>query len=123
MFLLIDVFPREEEIGFNQVRICSRCGKAGAVRVFMICTCLRLFFIPVFRWNYRYIARMECCGDTVELDQETGEAIRRGEITSLDERFFPDHSAYRVPAKKVCMGCGFTTEEDWDFCPRCGRRF
>ena len=89
----------------------------------MVYSYLSLFFIPVFKWGRRYYVRTTCCGASVELDGELGRRIARGEAVSLPESIIPAGSGYwNQNGHKRCVNCGFETDEDYQFCPKCGGR-
>lgn len=72
---------------------------------------------------------MSCCSAIYELEPEIGKAILRGEepaITSADLHLVQEGKYTRTwqegsgsPHKK-CMRCGFETDEDYNYCPKCG---
>ena len=66
-----------------------------------------------------------------ELDPEVGKALlqgRQADIKSSDltlvqegrRRGYYDSGTYKT--WKKCGNCGFETEEDFEYCPKCGRR-
>lgn len=77
-----------------------------------------MFFIPVFKWGKRYCVRTTCCDAVVEIDRELGRQIERGQVRALPETIIPANDA--DTGKKRCRVCGFETEEDFQFCPKCG---
>ena len=98
----------------------------------MVYSYLSLFFIPVFKWGRRYYVRTTCCDTSVEIDAELGRRIDRGEVTSLPESIIPLDSQRwgqmntqeqpQAQHRKRCAACGFETEEDYQFCPKCGAK-
>jgi Predicted membrane protein len=64
---------------------------------------------------------MTCCGSSCQIDGELGRRLERGEITSIptEELRF----GYQGVRKKICSSCGFTTTEDYQYCPKCGEKF
>lgn len=120
MFFIIGISQKEKKLNFDQLLVCKCCGKYGHIEVFMTYTYLMFFFIPIIKWNKRYYARMNCCNSVCELDLHLGKAIEKGEITqlNLDELDF----GYRESNVKHCFNCGFTTGEDYRFCPKCGKQ-
>ena len=122
MLFIMGITEGRKEFDFNQVMTCSACGYMGSFRVFMTYTVLSLFFIPCFKWNKRYYVRSTCCNAVYELDPELGKRIARGE----DVRIQPENLTRvlnRGYTVKRCKNCGYATEEDFDFCPKCGERF
>ncbi len=153
MFFIMGISNGRRDFDFTQMVICSACGRYGRYVVYMTYTFLSLFFIPTFRWNRRYFVQMSCCGTTYLLNPEVGRQIARGEDVQIrpedlqrvgyDQGSWEDSgwnranwtvdsgdnssgaygNAYGAGPTKRCTNCGFTTNEDFDFCPKCGRQF
>ena len=129
MFFMMGIFPEEKQLDFTQTGICPACGRLGRYEVFRTCSCLSLFFIPIWRWGKQYRVRMNCCGAVYALDAEIGRRIARGEAAAirpedLDGPIGPaveDH--FRRAPRHRCRFCGYETDENFDYCPKCGRRF
>ena len=89
------------------------------------------FSLSAVKWNKRFYVQMSCCSAIYELEPEIGKAILRGEepsITSADLHLVQEGKYTRTwqegsgnPHKK-CMRCGFETDEDYNYCPKCGGR-
>lgn len=122
-------------IEYLKTVICSRCGAYGRYEVYMTYMYFSFFFIPLFKWNRRFYVRMSCCGTVYELNPETGGKLLRGigvEISDGDLTLCRDgngnpwgetESRLQVGSmKKRCPDCGYATEEDFTFCPKCGSR-
>ena len=122
MFFIMGITDGRKDFDFNQVMTCAICGSMGSYRVFMTYTVLSLFFIPCFKWNKHYYVQSTCCNAVYELDPEIGKRITRGEDVKIQQDYLTRvlDRGYTV---KRCKNCGFTTEEDFDFCPKCGERF
>ena len=89
------------------------------------------FFIPLFKWNKKFYVKMSCCEAVYELDPEKGKALARGQqadITQADLTLVQEgnrRSSYENGSYKVwkkCVRCGYETEEDFEYCPKCGGR-
>lgn len=127
MFFMMGITPGRKEFDHTQTEICGVCGRYGRYQVFMTYMVLSLFFIPCFKWNKQYYVQTSCCGTLYELDSEIGKRIARGE----DVEILPEHlcrvedgsnGGYGSATYKRCMNCGFETTEDFEYCPKCGRR-
>ncbi len=123
MFLIMGIQDGRKQLDFDQLVVCGACGKYGHVQVYMYYTYFMLFFIPVFKWNKRYVVVMNCCNSSCELDIETGMAIARGELSRLNEADLKFTRNYQNFSNKVCENCGYETSEDFDYCPKCGTKF
>ncbi len=131
MFFMIGITTGRKDLSCNQMIICSHCGKYGRYSVYMTYTVLSLFFIPCFRWNRKYYVTTGCCGVTYRLDPETGRKIARGEAVEItpdkltlilrEEWGYGGGNSGGLVLTKRCSNCGFTTEEDYDYCPKCGK--
>ena len=124
MFFMMGITDGRKVFDFTQTVICNICGKYGRYQVFMTYTVLSLFFIPCFKWNKHFYVETSCCNTLYELDPEIGKRIAKGE--SLEIR--PDDlTKVNIPGYsnryKRCSNCGYETNEDFEFCPKCGVKF
>ena len=123
MFFMMGITPGEKQLNYDQMIICNQCGSYGRYQVWMTWTCLSLFFIPVFKWNKHFYVRTTCCNTTYELDPEIGRQIAREENVEI----VPEHltriggGRYIQSNRRTCQYCGYSTEEDFRYCPKCGR--
>jgi len=121
MFFMMGITDERRELDFAQMTVCKACGAYGRYRVFMTCTLLSLFFIPCLKWNKKYFVQSSCCGALYELSGEAGVRIARGEDVQIrPEDLTPLRAGCAV---RRCASCGYATDQDFDFCPKCGRRF
>ena len=120
MFFIMGISQGRKKLNFDQMIVCNNCGKYGHLEVYMIYSYLSFFFIPLIKWGLSYCVRTTCCDTVIPIDNELGRQIERGEVISLPESIIPDN--YRYSPKRRCSSCGFETEEDFQFCPKCGRR-
>ena len=124
MFFIMGIDPRHKQLQYNNsVFICDRCGQYGRYEVFMTYMCFSLFFIPILKWNKQYFVRTTCCKAQYELDPNIGLAIARGN----DVEIRPEHlrlvGGSAQSSYKRCSQCGFSTTEDFRYCPSCGKEF
>lgn len=119
-----------KEINYDFVKtvICSQCGSYGRYQIFMTYMYFSFFFIPLFKWNKRFYVKMSCCGTVYELNPETGKSLLKGEPVDLSQQDLTlvekgTKPYYGYQGNKVCENCGYETGEDFEFCPKCGRRF
>ena len=131
MFFIMSITTGRKDIPFHQTMICSCCGKYGHFSVYMTYTVLSLFFIPCFKWNRKYYVTTSCCNTTYQLDPEIGKGIARGEYIEIRQEdlslvsnpgwYHTSEDHKTLTMVKRCANCGFTTEEDYDYCPKCGK--
>ena len=117
MFFIMSINSEEEKLDFYETAICPSCGGFGRAEVFCTFSHFTLFFIPLFAFSRRYYIKMSCCGAVCEMDKETGDAIRKGQITHIDL------TRYGFKRIRRCPKCGYIPQDnDFDFCPKCGAR-
>ncbi len=120
---MMGITQGRKDFDYNRMIICSHCGSYGRYQVFMTYMCLSLFFIPCFKWNKQYFVQSTCCNTVYILDPEVGRRIAGGEDTEiLPQHLTEVRPGYRSGVKK-CSNCGYETQEDFEFCPKCGKRF
>ena len=110
-----------KDFDHNQVMTCPICDSYGSYRVFMTYTVLSLFFIPLIKWGKRYFVETTCCNAVYELDPEVGRSIARGDDVQIRQEDLT-RVVERGYSVKRCKNCGYTTDEDFEFCPKCGNR-
>lgn len=136
MIFIWGINQGHKEFAYDRMAICKACGSYGRYMVYMTYTVLTLFFIPTFRWRRRYFVRSSCCGSVYQLAPEVGRQIARGEEPEIRpedltlvqrgtaaQGMGEDSIPYGKPFRRHCSACGYTTEEEFEYCPKCGRRF
>lgn len=123
MFFMMGITQGRKDFDYSQTIICNQCGSYGRYQVFMTYMCLSLFFIPCFRWNRQYYVQSTCCNTIYALDPEIGRQIARGEQTEILPQHLTKIQAGFKSRFRRCESCGYETREDFEFCPKCGRRF
>lgn len=123
MFLIFGITQGEKRLGFDQTAVCPCCGRYGRYEVFMTYMCFSLFFIPIVKWNKRYYVKTICCHAVCEIDRELGERIRKGQAGEIRESdlHFGCYGDTDKHGAKRCENCGYETEEDFQYCPKCGK--
>ena len=130
MFFICGINQEEKELGSFGPYICGACGSYGRYQVYITYMCLSLFFIPILKWSQRYYVRTSCCQSLYELDPEVGKQIQHGESVEIRPEDMTlirrGNSGCRgwqnSPRRHVCPACGYETEEDFAYCPKCGTR-
>ena len=131
MIFIGGISQGQKILDYVKTVICDRCGGYGRYQVYMTYMYFSFFFIPLFKWNKRFYVKMSCCDAVYELDPEMGKALLHGQqvdikssdLTLVQEgrrRGYYDSGTYKT--WKKCGNCGFETEEDFEYCPKCGRR-
>ena len=138
MFLIIFVKPD-----------CKEIGVAGEYRIMETCERLYLFFIPTFGWNRQYFAVAQD-GTAYPIREEAAKAVKSGEKRSLAQEDFTGPACeasmgyinspgndrtgtdtgrgYSLNSngtdvhRKKCPYCGFSTTENFTYCPKCAEK-
>lgn len=123
MFFMMGITQGRKNLEFYQMVICDRCGKYGRYNVFMTYTVLSLFFIPVLKWGKKYFVQMSCCETVYQLNPDVGRRIEHGERTEIHPEDMKSVNGQNDIRRKRCDQCGFSTEEEFIYCPKCGKKF
>jgi hypothetical protein len=119
VFLIFGISSGRKKLDFHQAMVCAVCGGYGRYEVFMEYMYFSLFFLPIFKWNKTYYVKSSCCGSIYRIDKELGGRIARGEnVTLREEDLQPVQTGHKY-GRKRCSRCGFETEEDYQYCPKC----
>ena len=123
MFFIMGINQGRKIFEYNQMIICDHCGSYGRYQVFMTYTYLSIFFIPCFKWNKQYYAQSTCCNTVYTLDSEIGRQIAGGQDVEILPQHLVKVQAGYCGTYKKCDNCGYETQENFEFCPKCGRKF
>lgn len=120
MIFIFGMSSKEEKLDFSQTIICPNCGAYGRLELFMTYSYFSLFFIPLFKWNKKYLVRSTCCDSIYTINDDLGRDIEKGIKTRIEESDLePIHTGYR---QKYCSNCHFPIEPEFQYCPRCGTK-
>lgn len=122
MFFIMGISDGRKQLDFSQMSTCPACGAYCRYQLFVTYTALSLFFIPIWKWNRRYVVESSCCGAAFELCTALGQRIERGESVEIRPEDLRPLGGGRSNFKR-CAHCGYATAEDFAFCPKCGQRF
>lgn len=126
MFFFFGIMNDQKNLNFHQPMTCDVCGRMGQYQVFVTYMVLSIFFIPIFKWGRTYYVRTSCCGSLYQLRPEVGRAIERGENVTIQQTdLYLEQRGQNQQGKwtKICYNCGYTTTEDFEYCPKCGKKF
>ncbi|AKA67438.1 zinc-ribbon domain-containing protein [Clostridium scatologenes] len=82
-----------------------------------------IFFIPIFKWNIRYLLICNNCNTIYEIPKEKGIRAENGEdsaITYWDLKIIGNYNG--AQAQLRCSRCGRGIDSNFEFCPYCGER-
>ena len=120
MFFIFGMSNDKKLLHISDVEIHDHCGRFGRHEVFMTYDYFSLFFIPVFKWNKKYFVVYNCCGKVYSLPKDIGEDIERNGNPNFTERDLIYDDEGEVPPN-ICTYCGYITEDDYTYCPNCGK--
>ena len=119
MFLIMGTDAKIQQLG-TVGAVCPKCGRSCS---FSLCKCysfLHLFFLPLFRWNVRYIATCPGCACLYDVDPEAGRAAEKGRLATLPaSALTPRRDSGSVGA---CPRCGAVNPPGSAYCTRGGSR-
>lgn len=125
MFFIMGISNGRKEINYDSggMNICKSCGAYCRYSVFCTYMYLSLFFMPVFKWSKQYYVECSACNCCTRLKNEIGKRIERGGAVHISSDDFEDELMFRGNSVRVCQNCGYKTQEDFEYCPKCGSQF
>lgn len=81
-----------------------------------------MFFIPLFKWSKRYLVECLNCGTIFTLNKEIGKRIEYGENVTISSDVLEASASFSNAQYKKCFNCGYMTEPNFDYCPKCGNK-
>lgn len=117
MFFIGGILQKEKLLNFYQLFTCPNCKQLTSIKVIMTYSYFHFFFIPIFSWNKRYFIQCENCGSYSEISKDVGKQIEKGIDVRIDESYYHFSTKH-----KQCSTCGYTTQENFEYCPKCGNK-
>lgn len=121
MFFIFGIMNKQKDLPFHQIITCRECGAYSRYQVYMTYMVLSLFFIPCLKWNRKYYVCTACCHTLYQLDSTIGKRIARGEQVEIRAEHLKKIGK-NASFRKKCSSCGFSTWENFAYCPKCGRK-
>lgn len=128
----IGIFGIEEKakaIRQIEVSMCPFCTKRGTHTLFKVYSYFHFFFIPIFRWNVRYLLQTSCCNRVYLItNAQLAHDLERGidvPITLADVelfRRFDQDFGYEDARSDFCPNCQRRVSKTFLYCPYCGSK-
>ena len=124
MFLIMGISNGQKELDYTSdgLNICKNCGAYCRYRVYCTYMSFTLFFIPLFKWSKKYMVECLNCGTIFDIDKEIGKRIEYGENVTISSDVLEASASFSDLQYKKCFNCGYMTEPDFDYCPKCGNK-
>lgn len=124
-------------LAYTGLLTCSFCKSTSSCQILMTYYYFSFFFIPLFKWNKRFLVKMDCCDAVYALNPAKGKALARGEqvmilpedLELLEEgkirwnytnRQENGEGDSEKPLR--CPICKYEAPGDSNYCPKCGQR-
>lgn len=95
---------------------CMTCKETPEGKLVKVYSYFHAFFIPLIKWNVKYVVLCNGCQQGFEISLEKGRLIEQGS----DEVTYWDLKPLK-PLQKRCMACGNILDPAHKFCPQCGK--
>lgn len=137
MILIGGINQGMKALAYTGLLTCSFCKSTSACQILMTYYYFSFFFIPLFKWNKRFLVKMDCCDAVYELNRDKGKAIARGEQVMIGQedlrllengkirpgyavRQGNEETDFSKPLR--CPICKYQAPGDSNYCPKCGQR-
>jgi len=118
-FGIFGIHQAAKPTGRQHQGICPACGRLTRFEIIKTYSYFHLFFIPLFRWNVRYLLKSACCGSVFLLDGEISRQLENGEAPEIrEENLQPLQPG---GPGKICPRCRAAVNPAYAYCPHCGQ--
>lgn len=117
MFLIMGVNTRQKLIK-ELTQICEQCGAYGRFQLYATYQEFNVFFIPLFKWGYKYYVVSTCCGSVYGINEEVAEEIKEGDRETFSQSDLTIHQQ----GKNRCPYCHALLDKQTPYCPQCGSK-
>ncbi|MGB3973931.1 MAG: zinc ribbon domain-containing protein [Peptococcia bacterium] len=115
---IFGIQDKDKYIGtYNNIE-CPSCGRLARYEIHKLFRYFHIFFIPVFRWNVKYIVKSSCCGSLYELDSLVGREFEKNPNTEIKQENLRRINNY-LPFR-YCSTCNTDVAAEFNYCPYCG---
>lgn len=115
---IFGIQDKEQHVGTCNNIVCPSCGRLSRYEIYKSFRYFHIFFIPIFRWNLRYIAKTTCCSSFFEVDPAVGKEFEKNPNTEIRPENL--HSVHRYSPFKHCPNCNTNVPAPYNYCPYCG---
>lgn len=123
MFFIFGISDSYKELDFKTTFTCECCNHLEQMSFYMFYSYFSLFFIKIFKWNKTYIGVCRNCSAEYEFTKESFEELERTGKLNNTMYILRNCNKSNTRDNLVCSNCGFSTRENFEYCPKCGNRF
>jgi len=109
---------KDKYIGTYNNVVCPSCEKLARYEIYKSYRYFHIFFIPIFKWDIKYIVKTSCCGSLYELNTKVGEEFEKNPDIEIREENLRRVNNY-LPFK-YCPICKTDVPAEFNYCPYCG---
>jgi predicted RNA-binding Zn-ribbon protein involved in translation (DUF1610 family) len=95
--------------------VCPNCGRLSRAELIETYNYFHIFFIPVYRWNFKYYIKARCCNSVYVVDRDYLEELKDSDTIDFDR-------VKDLYTPNVCSNCGGAINPGFSFCPHCGQQ-
>lgn len=122
MFLIMGIQQKEVLKNYTKNLPCHICEGSKGFEVIETFSYFHLFFLPVWKWNFRYIIKCLSCGTYYTVKPESIKKLG-GDLSAVTYwDIEPVNMKTSQSESKICSNCGYMMQADFDYCPKCGNK-
>lgn len=113
---IFGIEPKNKTIKEFNNTICPTCDRLTKAELVQTYTCFHFFFLPLFKWNFKYYIRFICCNSIYEVDEGYVDELKNSDTIDVNRLKKMSFN------KNICPECGNYVNPDFSYCPHCGRK-
>ena len=120
---IFGIEEKHKEIRSIQNMVCKDCQRMTTYELIEVYNFFHFFFVPIFKWNYRYYLKCRSCTTVFQISKELGEVLKAGENPAInDEELNSVFGEEDYVSITTCSNCGREIRSEFEYCPHCGNK-
>jgi len=119
MIFIGGVDAKQSEIGQFDSVLCPHCQEKYPMTLYKTYYFFHVFFLPIFKWNLKYLLTCHGCHAILVLASEKGKALEKGYVHDVDIADLTVLEAGEAKPSR-CESCQCEVDAGFKFCPHCG---
>lgn len=98
---------------------CKNCNSRH-IKLYKTFRYFHIFFLPIYKWKNRYHAFCDNCGIVYSIPEEKGMKAEKGESDVII--YWDLEEVHKKPIVKRCPNCNNQVDDNFEYCPYCGKK-
>lgn len=122
MFLIMGIQNKSKATFHSNSLPCHACDGDRGFDVYDKYNYFHLFFLPVWTWGHDYSVQCKKCGSYYYIKEESQKKAENSNVEFTYWDLEPAANNQTTYTVNKCKSCGYSLDDDFDYCPKCGTK-